>query len=85
MENMKEKIESIETKDAFIDFLRSLIQDYREGKVQWENQQTDSFLEALASWTEDMEGYYSLRQTPLPEEIPWRIFADCLMGATMYE
>jgi hypothetical protein len=85
MTNSKINTDSIESKEAFVGFVRSMIQEYREGKVRWENREIDTFLEGLADWTEDMDGYYAFIEKPFPEDIPWKIFADCLKGATMYE
>ena len=46
---------------------------------------SSNHLEAIESWTDDMEGYYENTNQPIPQNINWKIFADILMAATMYE
>lgn len=78
-------MDSIESKEAFVNFVRTLATDYKSNPSEWENKDLGNFLEALANWTEDMEGYYAFKGKPIVEAVPWRVFADCLMGAKMYE
>ncbi|MCC5945595.1 MAG: hypothetical protein JJT94_11725 [Bernardetiaceae bacterium] len=44
-----------------------------------------SFLEGVESWVEDMEGYYENTNQDLPDDVNWKIFADILYAAKMYE
>jgi hypothetical protein len=41
-------------------------------------------LEGIAIWTEDMDGYYH-NNKPIPENIEWKVFANILIAAKMYE
>ena len=59
--------------------------DLRENPSTWENTNLESFLEALGSWVEDMDGYYINQGKPVPTQPDWKIAADMLMAATMYE
>jgi len=83
---MKTKqIQSIESKEDFIKFVGDLILDLKTNPNRWENRNLGDYLEALQSWTEDMEGYYKNNRLPVPENVSWKVFADMLMAATMYE
>ncbi|HEY5751397.1 MAG TPA: hypothetical protein VIU12_35305 [Chryseolinea sp.] len=75
----------IRSKEDFIKFVGDLILDLKTNPNTWENKNLDDYLEALQRWTGDMEGYYINNNLPVPENVNWRIFADILMAARMYE
>ena len=79
------ELNQVKTKIDFITFLRSLKADYLENFSSWENRDIASFLEAMASWMEDMDGFYTNQGLPIPEKPDWEIFADILMGGKQYE
>ena len=85
MDELGNKARSINTKEDFLDFLRLLIHDLKNSPDSWENVRLDSYLEAAAAWTEDMEGYYMNNKLPVPENVNWQVFADILMAAAIYE
>jgi hypothetical protein len=80
-----EQIQNIRSKEDFIKFIGDLIVDLKTNPNNWENKTLGDYLEALQSWTEDMEGYYINNNLPVPENVSWKIFADMLIAATMYE
>lgn len=51
----------------------------------WKNNDLSSYLEAISSWIEDMDGFYENMGKSLPENINWSVFADILMAARIYE
>jgi len=50
-----------------------------------ENDTLDSFLEALAAWTDEMDGYYRNMNEDAPVTLQWKTIADMLMAASIYE
>jgi hypothetical protein len=78
-------LEKIQTRQDFISFLRSLKKNYLENLASWENRDIGAFLEAMASWVEDMEGFYITNGLPVPEKPDWKVLADILMGGKLYE
>lgn len=76
-------VEQVKYKQDFITFLHLLRDDLKTH--EWENKTLPDFLEAMAAWVGDMEGYYWVKKQPMPEDINWKCFADILMAATMYE
>lgn len=78
-------IESLEDKQDFVDFVEILIIDMKENPDEWENNSLISFLEAIASWVMDMEGYYVNNNIPMPKDINWKVFANILAAARVYE
>jgi len=85
MDELISKIETIKTKKDFIDFIGLLSEDLKTNTKAWENKTLESFLEAMATWVEDMEWYYKNTNKPIPENVSWKIFADILMAARIYE
>ena len=68
-----------------IRILQELHLDLKKGKGSgWENDTLPSYLEALAGWLEDCEGYYANKGRPLPLD-SWEIMADALRAARIYE
>jgi len=85
MQGFKKVIEEIKTKENFIDFVEILIIDLEKKSEEWTNKSLHEYLEAIASWTEDMDGYYINNNLPIPENVNWKLFANILLAAKMYE
>lgn len=85
MPALDDRASSIKSREEFILFARELLRDLREDPGSWENNDLPSFLEALAAWTEDMDGYYKNQNEPMPEQPSWSMLAGILLAATMYE
>lgn len=79
------EVKKIQTRHDFISFVRALKQDYLQNPSSWENKDIESFLEAIASWVEDMEGFYINQGLPVPEKPDWKVLADIFMGGKLYE
>jgi hypothetical protein len=80
-----EELKKIKTREDFVYFLHNLRKDYLENIKTWENKDIGAFLGAMASWIEDMDGFYLNQGLPVPERSDWKIFADILMGGKLYE
>jgi hypothetical protein len=76
---------SIESRADFVAFVRALRQDLLESPQTWENDTLDRFLGGLSAWVEDMDGYYVNQGKPVPRQIDWKVLADIMMGAKIYE
>lgn len=66
-------------------FIAWLVEEFRQNGANWENNRLDSYLEGIESWTGDMEGYYENTNVPIPDSPSWRVMADILLAATMYD
>jgi hypothetical protein len=79
--------EKIKTKDDFVSFVELLLEDLKNSPPEWENNTLESYLDAMGRWTDDMEGYYKNMgiNTIEYDKINWRIFADILLAARVYE
>ena len=80
-----EDIRKIKTKKDFVIFVRELSEDFFNNKESWQNKDVGTFLEALAAWTDDMEGYYLNQGFPMPEKPEWEMIANMLNAAKFYE
>ncbi len=73
-------------RESFQEFLGLLILDLKNNPENWENNKLDLYIEAMQSYTEDLDGYYKNNHPELNAEIPkWKTFADILRGAIVYE
>jgi membrane protease subunit (stomatin/prohibitin family) len=69
---------------SFIEFIRLLRRDFEVNN--WENNNLADFLEAMERYAEEVQGYYNNTQQNINANEPsWQVFADILMGSTMYE
>ena len=85
MESIAQKINQVNDKEDFLAFMELLIKNFKENPNEWENKTLDTYLEAIVSWTGDMDGYYQNQNLPVPTNINWRAFANILMAARIYE
>ena len=77
--------EGIQTKEDFESFLLLLIEDLKK-KSDWENNDLESYLRGLYGFVKDISGYYkNLRENIDTHKPSWRILADILLAARVYE
>jgi len=85
MGKLENKANKVNSKEDFIEFIGTLIRSLKDNPEEWENKTLQDYLLAMQSWTEDMDGYYINNNLPIPQGVTWKVFADILMAATMYE
>ncbi len=85
-ENIDDGTIDIKDKETFINFVKSLKSDYENNNKQWSVNSIDDFIENIIAYAEDIDGYYKNMNFETSPKIPtWRIFAQILKGATIYE
>jgi len=77
--------DSISSRGDFVEFVKALGKDLQNDPTSWENATLERFLEAVAAWVEDMDGYYLNQGRPVPVQPDWKVMGDILMAAKMYE
>lgn len=82
---VREIIDNIETKEDFIEFLKSLRVDFKDHPEEWENNTLGRYLEAASRFTMDCDRYYKNNDMKMEELSKWRIFADILYAGKIYE
>jgi len=76
----------VNDRQSFIVFIDLLREDLVKNPETWENKNLGDFLEALASYTQDIQGYYhNTGQKVNADQPSWQIFADIFKGASIYE
>jgi hypothetical protein len=82
---LHEQISSVNSKEDLAEFIAALRSDLSTNKDTWENPTLERFLEAMESWIRAMDMYYNNTGQTLPETPGWKVFADILYAAKMYE
>jgi hypothetical protein len=81
----KDQLNQICCRKDLVVFLTELHQNFKRDPKSWENDNLGAFLEALAAWSADMDGYYKNSGQVLPETPEWKTFAEMLLAARIYE
>jgi hypothetical protein len=77
--------ESVTTREQLVALIRQLAADFDTNPHEWENMTVSQYLEALAAWTEAMDGYYRNHGKTIPAAPSWQTIADMLLAAKYYE
>ena len=84
--DIEEFAEQIQSKEDFEKFLRHLLQNLATSREQWSNVTLEQFLGGLCGFAHDMQGYYRNRGETVDLDQPtWKILADLLLAARVYE
>lgn len=75
----------IRTREDLVEFIRGLSQELRQHPDQWENADLPAYLEAMAAWVADMEGFYSSKGESPPARPDWKTLGEILAAARVYE
>jgi hypothetical protein len=83
--SLDEQVETVQSREDLAGFVRDLVNDLRTRPGEWENDRLDTYLEAVAAWIEDMDGYYQNRGEAAPQEPSWKLLGEILLAAKSYE
>lgn len=76
----------IRSKHDFIELVGKLASDFRASPENWESKSIDTYLETIARYAEDIPGLYkNLNIDTNANEASWQLFADLLVGSSIYE
>ncbi|WP_212796271.1 hypothetical protein [Pseudomonas sp. St316] len=74
------------TREDFVYFVEMLSRDYVRNRNEWQNDTLDQFLSGLSGFANDMDGCYkNMGEAVDVDKITWRIAAEMLIAATVYE
>ncbi len=79
------KIDKIKTKEEFIDFIYSVIEDKKINSEEWENKNITEYLEGIVAWIQDMDSYYNNMDLDMPKDIDWKFIAILFYVGKIYE
>ena len=74
----------VRSRENFITFARALSESATHGNNAHMNLDVARYLDALAAWTHDMDGWFANNHEPVPEP-RWLLFATILNAALTYE
>lgn len=83
--HLHENINMIQTRENFIEFLYLMVKDKELNSEEWENKSITEYFEGMASWVEDMDGYYNNMNLQMPRDIDWKFIATLLYVGKIYE
>jgi hypothetical protein len=82
---LEEQAEAIASREDFVQFVQSLSRVNAQKPEWWENSDLGSYLEAFGAWVAVMDKAYRNRGETLPSQPSWKMIAEMLLAATMYE
>lgn len=85
MPELNEQVAEIQMRADLVTFIEALQVDLKMRPEKWENPTLESFLDALAGWIADMDGYYQNTGQQVPESPTWKTFGEMLSAARVYE
>jgi hypothetical protein len=81
-----EKGKAVNSRADFVEFAKALLENFDEHPEEWDNASPKEFLQGLVGFVDNIEGYYQNIGMKLDLENPsWRVFADILLAARVYE
>ncbi len=83
--NVTQNVDKIRSREDFVALVRALAHDLKEDRDAWENRDLSSYLDALAAWTEDMDGYFRHKGERPPNQPSWKLLGQILAAARVYE
>lgn len=82
---LSERARAVRTREDLVAFIEALDADYAGNGSTWTNTDLASFLGGMSGWSQDMKGFYENRGEDLASLSPWRVLADILVAARIYE
>ena len=80
---LEDFVNNIKSKEDFLAFLRLLVINNDTNKYEWENKDLESFLNGMIGFVFDIEGFL---KTDVQDLKPtWKLFAEILLAAKVYE
>jgi hypothetical protein len=81
-----DKAYEMNSRRDLVHFIYALQDDLEQHPEAWENQDLHTFLGAFARFLDDAHGYYRNAKLELDADVPsWRLVADCLQAASVYD
>jgi hypothetical protein len=79
-------VKTISSREDFLFFLQALNHDHSNHQSEWRNNTLEQYLSGLLGFAGDMGGYYKNAGEIVDiEKITWRMAADILLAATVYD
>ena len=73
------------SREQLVRFLGLLLEDHRQRPESWATGDLESYLDGLAGWAEDVDGYFENRGELISSVSPWRLAAMMFVAAKYYD
>ncbi len=80
-----QQLEKVKTKQELIVFIKSLRDDFKNNKDDWQNWTLESYLEAVEAWLNDSDGLPMNTGQKIEELSKWELVATILYVGKIYE
>lgn len=81
------RAEKVYNRNDLVKYIDDIVANFRDHPDEWENDSIESFLGGLSGFIHDADGYY--RNNNIgdvdADVASWRLFADALRAAAVYE
>ena len=77
--------ERVSSRAELVAFIGHFSEGVRRGEVRVDNDNLHAYLGALSAWINAADGYYNNCGIDPATVAPWRLFADAVFAATIYE
>jgi len=78
-------VDQVRTRDDFVRFVRLLATNAEADPKGCPNDRTAVYLDAMAAWTADMDGYFKNIGESAPTQLDWGLLAKIVVAAKYYE
>ncbi len=75
----------IKSRTDLAKFIHQLASEAADVNCEWQNNNLSNYLEAMASWINDMDGYFLNKGENVPDQPTWKTIAEILKASTVYE
>jgi len=76
---------TVSSRDDFVIFLQALVKDLNDHPRGDTNDTTVVYLEAMSGWVADMDGAFKNWGQAPPSSPTWKLFAQIILAATVYD
>lgn len=83
--NLAQRVSEIKHREDLIRLIREICDQVATHADEWPNSDLPAFLEAMAAWIEDMDGYYAGRGEQVPRHLSWKNVGEIIATALIYE
>ena len=84
--SLEEMVCHLDSREDLVRFVYALQVSHTEHPEVWDNRDLATFLGAFAAFLNDAGGYYRNAKLNVSADTPsWRLFADCLLAARVYD
>ncbi|QHC32599.1 DUF7660 family protein [Streptomyces sp. HF10] len=83
--NYEEEAGRVRDRQSLTDFLSAASRDFVENPEGWENRDIATFLESMAAWISDCDGFFRRKGELPPSDEVWVALAKVIAAARIYE